>query len=151
MHTGTGIVCPHCAAVNRLAEGRDPLAARCGRCGDRLFDGRPVEADARMFDRQITRSAVPVLVDVWAPWCGPCQAMAPAFAAAAARIEPRARLIKLNSDMHQAITARLGIRGIPTMMLFRDGKEAGRISGALNTSQLIGWVEDRLPVSPTAR
>lgn len=138
------VVCPHCAAVNRIAAGRDPLAGRCGTCKRPLFDGRPVEADAAMYERQTGRSGIPVLVDVWASWCGPCRMMAPAFAEAATLLEPGVRLIKLNSEAEPGIASRLAIRGIPTMILLRGGRELGRISGAMNTRQIVDWVGARL-------
>ncbi|MGB3864320.1 MAG: thioredoxin TrxC [Xanthobacteraceae bacterium] len=144
MTADRNIVCPHCAAVNRVAAGRDPKAARCGTCKAPLFDGHPVDADAAMYARQIERSGVPVLVDVWAPWCGPCRMMAPAYAAAAAQLEPGMRLIKLNSDAEPDVAARLGIRGIPTMILFRDGREQGRVSGAMNARQIVEWARGQL-------
>ncbi len=144
MTADRNIVCPHCAAVNRVAGGRDPSAARCGVCKAALFDGHPVDADAAMYARQIARSGVPVLVDVWAPWCGPCRMMAPAYAAAAVQLEPEMRLIKLNSDAEPDVAARLGIRGIPTMILFRDGREQDRVSGAMNVHQIVEWARGHL-------
>ncbi|SIT83427.1 thioredoxin TrxC [Pontibaca methylaminivorans] len=144
MKAATTIVCSECAAVNRVSAGRDLKPARCGRCKAPLFRGRPAEADARMFERQVSRSTLPVLVDIWAPWCGPCRIMAPAFADAAAELEPRVRLIKLNSDEHGELAARLGIRGIPALLLFRDGRELARLSGAMGTAQIVAWVEGQL-------
>ena len=126
------IVCPHCAGINRVPGDRPAEAALCGRCKAPLFAGKPVEADAAMFDRQLQRSDVPVLVDVWAPWCGPCRMMGPAFAAAAAELEPQ-------------IAARLGIRGIPTMILFAGGREVARVSGAMATQQIVAWARGRQP------
>lgn len=144
MDEDRNVVCPHCAAVNRIAAGRDALAARCGSCKLQLFDGHPVDADTTMYERQIARSDIPVLVDIWAPWCGPCRAMAPAFAEATAKLEPRVRAIKLNSDSETSIASRLGIRGIPTMILFHGGKERARVSGAMTAKQIIDWTQRQL-------
>jgi thioredoxin 2 len=121
--------------------------AKCGKCGSRLFSGHPTDVDAQSFDRQVTRSSLPVVVDVWAPWCGPCKMMAPAYEAAANQLEPHVRLIKLNSDNEQAVAARLGIRGIPTMILFHDGQEVARTSGAMTAGQIVRWVRDHLPAA----
>ncbi|WP_040485967.1 thioredoxin TrxC [Lutibaculum baratangense] len=141
------VVCPHCAGVNRIPTGRPAGAARCGTCKGALFDGHPAEADARMFKRQVERSGVPVLVDAWAPWCGPCRMMAPAFAEAARVLEPDVRLIKLDTESEQALAARLSIRSIPTLILFRDGREIDRISGALQARQIVDWTRQRLGVA----
>ncbi|QPC92917.1 thioredoxin [Mesorhizobium sp. INR15] len=110
-----------------------------------LFSGHPQDVDAATFDHQISRSSLPVVVDIWAPWCGPCKLMAPAYEAAANELEPHVRLIKLNSDSEQAVAARLDIRGIPTMVLFHGGREIARTSGAMTAGQIVRWVRDRLP------
>lgn len=138
------IVCPHCAQVNRVEKAKVAEAAKCGSCGKLLFDGHPADVDGKNFERQISKSDVPVLVDVWAPWCGPCQAMAPAYEEAAKQLEPDVRVIKLNSDNEQQISAQLGIRGIPTMLLMQHGKEIGRISGAMPAQQIIAWTRQQL-------
>ncbi|MCM2472646.1 thioredoxin TrxC [Rhizobium sp. CG5] len=138
------IVCPHCAAVNRLKQGHAADAAKCGKCVQALFQGHPVEAAPAMFDKQIARNAIPVLVDVWAPWCGPCRMMAPAFEEAARVMEPQVRLIKLNSEDHPDVAGRFGIRGIPTMLLFDKGREIARVSGAMTTRQIVDWTRGQL-------
>ncbi|MER2534086.1 MAG: thioredoxin TrxC [Rhizobiaceae bacterium] len=138
------IVCPHCAGVNRVPGGKPATAALCGKCGTRLFAGKPVAADAAMFAKQTQRSDVPVLVDVWAPWCGPCRMMAPAFEAAAATLEPDFRLLKFDSETDPQLAARLGIRSIPTLLLYAGGREIARASGAMGKEQIVAWARDRL-------
>lgn len=141
------IVCPHCAGVNRVPEDRPREAALCGRCRTPLFSGKPVEADAAMFEKQTRHGDVPVLVDVWAPWCGPCRMMAPAFEAAAVALEPQMRLLKLNTDAEPEMASRLGIRGIPTMILYAGGREIGRVSGAMAAREIEAWARGRLAAS----
>lgn len=136
------VVCIGCGAINRLPAEREAKAAeaKCGTCGAPLFSGKPTDVEGAAFERQIGKSTLPIVVDVWAPWCGPCRAMAPEFEKAAKSIEPHARFVKLNSDVEQAIAARLGIRGIPTMLLFKDGREVGRVSGAMSAAQIGRWL-----------
>jgi thioredoxin 2 len=141
------VVCSKCGAINRLPPSRPAISAKCGKCGAKMFVGHPEDVAAEIFDRQIARSTIPVLVDVWAPWCGPCLMMAPAYEAAARELEPRVRLIKLNSDAEQAVAARFGIQGIPTMLLFFEGREIAHTSGALSAKQIVQWVRDRLPTT----
>jgi thioredoxin 2 len=141
------VVCGKCGGINRVAPDRPALAAKCGKCKSKLFAGHPEDVDAAVFERQVSRSTIPVLVDVWAPWCGPCLSMAPAYAAATAELEPHVRLIKLNSDAEQAAASRLSIRGIPTMILFAKGREVARTSGAMGTGQIVQWVRDHLPAA----
>jgi thioredoxin 2 len=131
--------------VNRIPPVRSATAAKCGNCGSRLFSGHPQDVDGATFERHLMRSSLPVLVDVWAPWCGPCRMMAPAYEAAAGQLEPEVQLIKLNSDAEQEAAAKLGIRSIPTMLLFHGGQEIARSSGAMSANQIVAWVRDRLP------
>jgi thioredoxin len=139
------LVCSSCGSVNRLPPARPALAAKCGKCGERLFSAHPQDVNGSVFKRHLQRTTQPVLVDVWAPWCGPCRMMAPAYEAAAQELEPDVVLIKLNSDNEQAIAAELGIRGIPTMILFHGGREVARTSGAMSAGQIIQWVRSKLP------
>jgi thioredoxin 2 len=134
------VVCPHCSVTNRLSAGQLADGGHCGRCKQPLFDARPAELSEESFERHIAGNDIPVVVDFWAPWCGPCRTMAPHFERAAAELEPRVRLAKLNSDEAQAVAARYGIRSIPTLIAFRGGREVARQSGAMDTKGLVRWV-----------
>ena len=135
------VVCPACSAVNRIPAVRVAEKPNCGKCRQPLFAGRPVELTDQNFETQVSRSDIPVVVDFWAPWCGPCKMMAPAFEQAAARLEPNFRLAKLNTDQQQATAARFRIQSIPTLALFRNGREIARQPGAMGAADIVRWVQ----------
>lgn len=135
------IVCPACASVNSLPSARLTAGPKCGKCKNTLFNGKPVELAGDTFEKHISRSDIPVVVDFWADWCGPCKMMAPAFANAAAKLEPMVRFAKLNTEKEQAIAQQFRIMSIPTLVIFKGGREIARQSGALDINSLVSWVK----------
>ncbi|MDR3469728.1 MAG: thioredoxin TrxC [Xanthobacteraceae bacterium] len=138
------LVCGHCGRTNRLPAARAAADARCGACHQALFTGHPIEVDEAGFERLVANSDVPLLVDVWAPWCGPCRAMAPMFERAARELEPDIRLLKLNADTAPAVSARFGINAIPTLLLIRGGSEIARSAGAMDAQRIVAWTAAQL-------
>lgn len=138
------IPCPHCQALNRVPAERVGERPTCGRCKQALFTGHPLELTTASFDAVAGRGDLPVLVDFWAPWCGPCLGFAPVFSAAASQFEPRLRLAKVDTEAQPQLSQRFGIRSIPTLLLLRQGREVARQSGALNAAQLRQFVDGAL-------
>jgi thioredoxin 2 len=133
------IVCPQCDAVNRVPAARLAAEPVCGKCQQVLFTGRPLDLSSARFLKHVERSDIPVLVDFWAPWCGPCRTMAPFYEQATQRLEPRFRVVKVNTEESQDLGARFAIRSIPTLALFKGGREVARQPGAMDATNIIAW------------
>ncbi len=138
------LVCPHCHAINRVLVEKMGQAPNCGRCHEPLFNAHPVELTAATFATQIARNDIPVLVDFWAPWCGPCKMMAPQFVQAAGMLEPHVRLAKVDTEAEQGLGAQYAIRSIPTLALFKGGREVARQAGAMAAAEIVRWAKARL-------
>jgi len=139
------IMCPSCGGLNRVADDKLSKQASCGKCKKDLFPGKPIEMNGEQFTRALQKTDQPLVVDFWAPWCGPCQGFAPTFAQAAAKFEPKARFVKINTENEQQIAAQYGIRSIPTLAIFQSGKELTRMAGAMDYGNFSRWLDQNLP------
>lgn len=141
MSDGQHIVCPHCAATNRVPASKNASAGKCGKCHNPLFTGHAVPATAATFAKHIQQNDIPVVVDFWADWCGPCKMMAPAYQQAAQQLEPEMRLLKVDTEQAQDLAAQFNIRSIPTLALFKNGREIARQAGAMDAGSIVSWAK----------
>ena len=135
------VVCPECDKVNRIPQARPLQSAKCGACGAKLFQGKPIELTGERLTRHIARTELPVVADFWAAWCGPCRMMAPVFEQAAQELEPKARFVKIDVDAEPGLAAQFGVQGIPALFVFQKGQVAARHAGAMDLASLRRWVE----------
>ncbi|KTC82613.1 thioredoxin TrxC [Legionella cherrii] len=144
MNTSLHVVCPHCNTINRVPSSRLSQHPNCGKCQQSLFNGKPISLQQDQFDRHIERNDIPVLIDFWAQWCGPCKMMAPQFESAARLLEPRVRLAKVDTEAQPYLASRFTIQSIPMLVLFRHGKEIARNAGVISSQDLVKWVNKHL-------
>ena len=140
----THIVCPHCNGTNRIPTGKIPEEAKCGRCKQSILDTKPIELNTDNLEQHLQKNDIPVLIDFWAPWCGPCKIMGPNFEQASRSFKGRVRFAKINTEDQQSLGGHYNIRSIPTLVLFKGGKEVDRVSGALDANQLIAWINSKI-------
>lgn len=138
------VVCPHCDGINRVPKARLADGGKCGSCQQALFTAEPLALNTARFQRHLQKSDLPLLVDFWASWCGPCKMMAPVFAQAAQQLEPQVRLIKISTEAEQALAGQLNIRSIPTLVVFKAGREVSRMAGAMDLQNLLAWTRQQL-------
>jgi thioredoxin 2 len=134
------LVCPNCNTVNRVPANKTASEAKCGNCHQAIFTGSAVPVSEKSFDRHIQRDGIPVVVDFWAEWCGPCKVMSPTFESVAAELEPNVRFLKVDTEAQPALAARFNIRSIPMMMMFKDGHIVAQRAGAVSAESLRGWI-----------
>jgi thioredoxin 2 len=144
------IVCPNCTSVNRIPSGRDTRRAKCGRCHQPLFTGRPTSVSAKSFAAHIQRNDIPVVIDFWAEWCGPCKAMTPVYERVASELEPKVRFLKVDTEAEPELSARYNIRSIPTLMLFQNGNVVAQQAGAMGAEALRSWLRQHTVLSSQA-
>lgn len=138
------IMCPHCGGLNRIPDEKLSESPNCGKCKQPVFTGQPVEMTGQQFLRALQKTDQPLVVDFWAPWCGPCKMFAPTFSQAAAQLEPHACLVKINTENEQQVAAQFNIRSIPTLAIFKNGQEVSRQSGAMDLGSFVNWVKSAL-------
>ncbi|MDH5217412.1 MAG: thioredoxin TrxC [Gammaproteobacteria bacterium] len=136
--------CPNCSTLNRLPADKNAIHGKCGHCKSPLFVGVPIELTKKNFDAHVIKSELPIVIDFWADWCGPCKMMAPIFSQAVVQLEPMVRMAKLDTEKEGELASKYAIRSIPTLIMFKKGKEIDRVSGALQSNQLIQWVQQTL-------